>query len=299
MEKVLVLMASYNGGKYIDQQIESLFAQEGVEVELLVRDDGSSDDTCARLDAWAEKTNTRWYTGPHLNVQFGFYDLMVKAMESDAKYYAFCDQDDVWDMDKLSAGVALLQTVAEGQPGLYYCGQRLVDANLNHLSDHSLNRHRSPHARFVLNDMAGCTAVFNRALLEKMTAYRPAYIRMHDVWMTKVCLGLGGQIFPDPDTHMAYRQHGNNVIGLSGGLKSKLRRAKMIIFESSIYRQAEQLLAGYEQELLPEYRALIADILASKKSLPARIRLLRKHNIHFHDKGLSLTFALKVLLGKI
>lgn len=298
MKKVLVLMASYNGQQYIDEQIESLFAQEGVEVELLVRDDGSSDATKEHLEKWAQKSNTRWYTGEHLNVQFGFYDLMTKAMESDARYYAFCDQDDVWDPDKLRIAVERLEQLPPGTPGLYYCGQRLVDAELNFLSNHRLNQGRSLHARFVLNDMAGCTGVFNRALLETMCSYRPTYMRMHDVWMTKVCLAVGGRLLPDPEPHMSYRQHGNNVIGLSGGLRSKLARAKMIIFDSSISKQAQELQTGYGDRLVPEYRALTDDLIGSKKSLKSRWRLLRKHGIDFNDRGLSLTFALKVLLGK-
>lgn len=299
MKKVLVLMASYNGQKYIDEQIQSLFRQEGVEVELLVRDDGSKDDTCAHLDKWAAETNTRWYTGEHLNVQFGFFDLMMKALESDAPYYAFCDQDDVWDADKLKIAVTRLEQITPETPALYYCGQRLVDGELNFLSNHRLNKNRSTHARFVLNDMAGCTGVFNRALLEAVTSYRPNYIRMHDVWLTKVCLALGGTLLPDPEPHMSYRQHGNNVIGLSGGLRSKLARAKMIIFESSISRQAAELQAGFGQQLVPEYRELTDAIINSKKSFKSRWRLIFNKDICFNDRGLGLTFALKVLLNKL
>ena len=298
MKKVLVLMASYNGEKYIDQQVESLFAQRGVWVELLVRDDGSADSTKDRLKAWSQRSNTRWYTGQHLNVQYGFYDLMTQALKSDADYYAFCDQDDVWDEDKLLVAVEKLEQAAPEKPALYYCGQRLVDAQLNFLSDHRLNPGRSTHARFVLNDMAGCTGVFNRALLEAVTDYRPAYIRMHDVWMTKVCLALGGVLLPDPEPHMSYRQHGNNVVGLRGGLRSKLARAKMILFESSISRQAQELQTGYPDRLTPEYRALTDELIRSTKSLKSRWRLLRNYDIRFNDRGLSMTFALKVLLGK-
>ncbi len=295
----MVLMASYNGEKYIDEQIGSLFAQQGVTVELLVRDDGSADATTQRLEHWTKTSNTQWYTGEHLNVQFGFYDLMTKALQSDARYYAFCDQDDVWDADKLKIATDKLSQIPEQTPALYYCGQRLVDAQLNFLSDHRLNRERSTHARFVLNDMAGCTGVFNRALLEAMCAYRPTYMRMHDVWMTKVCLALGGQLLPDPEPHMSYRQHGNNVIGLSGGLRSKLARAKMIIFESSISKQAEQLQIGYGEQLVPEYKALIDDLAGSKKSFRSRWRLLFDHGIDFNERGLHLAFALKVLLNKV
>lgn len=299
MKRVLVLMASYNGEKYIDQQIESLFAQEGVEVALLVRDDGSSDTTCEHLEKWAQKSDTRWYSGEHLNVQFGFYELMVKALESDADYFALCDQDDVWHPDKLRIAVEQLETVPPEQPGLYYCGQRLVDAQLQPIADHCLNPNRTVRTRFVCSDMAGCTGVMNRALLQAVADYRPGYMRMHDLWLVKVCVGLGGQLLVDPRPHMDYRQHGNNVVGLSGGLRAQLASARRLIFEHSISRQMQELESGYGDRIVPEYRQVMEHIFASKRSLRSKRVLMSKKYVDFHNRGANMAFAIKVLLGKV
>ena len=71
MDKVLVLMATYNGEKYIQEQLESIFSQENVEVKVLVRDDGSTDQTTSILDKWSISHDLEWYTGEHLNAAFG------------------------------------------------------------------------------------------------------------------------------------------------------------------------------------------------------------------------------------
>ena len=94
MKKVLILMATYNGAKYLDEQIQSLIEQKNVQVDILVRDDGSTDNTIEVLNKWKEQNKLEWYKGKHLNVQFGFYDLMERARTRDVDYLAFCDQDD-------------------------------------------------------------------------------------------------------------------------------------------------------------------------------------------------------------
>ena len=95
MKTVLVIMATYNGEKYLPEQLESLFRQKGVKVSILVRDDNSKDGTQALLDEYQNAGKLIWYTGEHLNVQKGFFDLMKKAEQQESDYIAFCDQDDV------------------------------------------------------------------------------------------------------------------------------------------------------------------------------------------------------------
>jgi len=298
MEKVLVLMASYNGEVYIEEQLQSLFAQEGVEVELLVRDDGSTDSTRDILDRWGKTHPVRWYADGHLGAKYGFLQLVEKAVATDADYFAFCDQDDVWDSDKLQIALAALQAANPDTPALYYCGQRLVDEKLQPLSVHKLNPRRTMPARFVFGDIAGCTGVFNRALAEAVSAYKPEYLRMHDLWIMKVCCAIGGQVFVDPEAHIAYRQHGNNVEGLSNSLRSKVKRFGRY-YRHSITAHMEQLKKGYDGQLCDEYRGLIDRILLCREKPSARWALLRQYNIDFRNKGIALVFFLKVLFNKL
>lgn len=299
MRNVLVLMATYNGSKYLDEQLNSLFAQKGVQVAVLVRDDGSADGTTNILDRWKKSNALDWYTGEHLNVKFGFFDLMQEAAKRDGyEYFAFCDQDDVWDEDKLSCAINRLEK-AEEKEALYYCGQRLVDEHLNLIGVHALNRKRNLYARFLLNDAAGCTMVFNRKLLDTVVSYKPDYLLMHDAWVVKVCLAVGGRVFVDCEPHMSYRQHGNNVVGLQNTLGSKMRRVKLYVDEQKVERQMLELKKGYDAQLAREYREIIEDILAGRNHPFKRFKLLNAKKYHFANLGLQTTFILKVLLNKL
>ena len=298
MEQVLVLMATYNGEKYIGEQLESLFSQVGAEVSLLVRDDGSTDRTQEILEQWSQTHRVSWYQGGHLGAKYGFLELVGKALESGANYFAFCDQDDVWDPDKLQIALSHLQTAEPIKPALYYCGQTLVDAELKPLSVHKLNRNRTLPARFVFGDIAGCTGVFNRALAQRVAAYKPEYMRMHDLWIMKVCCAVGGQVFVDPEPHIAYRQHGNNVEGLNNSLRSKVNRF-FRYYRHDITAHMGQLKKGYDAQLCDEYRQLIDQILLCKTQPSARWALLKNYNINFCNKGIALAFFLKVLFNKI
>ena len=98
-------MSTYNGQKYIRQQIDSILQQTNVEVNLLVRDDGSKDDTIKILDEYKQEGKLTYYTGPNLGPQLSFLNLLNNCPKAD--YYAFADQDDYWEKDKLSTAVKL------------------------------------------------------------------------------------------------------------------------------------------------------------------------------------------------
>lgn len=299
MKKVLIIIATYNGEKYLREQLESLYKQENVEVSILIRDDGSSDETQKILEDYKKDGKLDWYTGEHLNVQKGYFDLMKKASLYDVDYIAFCDQDDVWDFDKLYVAIQKLNGVDTDVPALYYCGQRLVDDKLNLISEHRLNKLRNFTTRFVLSDFAGCTGVFNKALLNQVANYEPEYMLMHDTWVLKVCLCLGGNVFVDPEPHMNYRQHGGNTVGLGRSLPAYIKQVKQYIYEYQVERQMHELVKGYYDKMMPEYKELATMICEYKINKKYKKKLLDKKYIDFCNKGLNLTYWLKVKLNKL
>lgn len=299
MKKILVVMATYNGEKYLAEQLESIFLQENIKIEILVRDDGSSDGTRKLLDRYQSERKLQWYTGEHLNVAKGYFDLMKKAADMEFDYIAFADQDDVWDADKLYIAVKMLEQVKNDVPALYYCGQRLVDGELNFIGDHELNNKRRLTTRFILSDFAGCTGVFNRALLNEVVKYEPRYMLMHDTWILKVCLCLGGKVFVDTKPHMSYRQHGGNTVGLGRSLPAYLRQVKQYLNEYKVEAQMQELLTGYSDKMTAEYKELVELVCTYRSSFSAKKKLLDKKRINFYNKGLNLTYDLKVLLNKL
>lgn len=290
-------MATYNGAKYLREQIDSLLRQKDVEAKILVRDDGSSDSTTTILDEYQDKGLLQWYANGHKNVQKGFLDLCKHALEAD--YYAFCDQDDVWDEDKLSVAVNDLQQKDNTIPQLYYCGQKLVDENLNLLSVHRVSDKRSAHTNYLISNVAGCTMVFNKALLMAVNSCDPEFVLMHDSWVFKVCLALGGEYTVDPEAHINYRQHGGNTVGLKGGLKSKFHQMKRYITVFKIQRQLQCLLENYGQRMSPEYRSLTEKICNYDKSLSNWWELLTSKDFDFKNASLNLTVKLKIFLRKL
>lgn len=292
-------MATYNGEKYLLEQLESILKQENVLVEILVRDDGSKDKTQSLLEKYKKRGKLQWYTGEHLNVAKGYFDLMKKASKIDADYIAFSDQDDVWDSDKLYIATQFLDSIDDETPALYYCGQRLVDEKLNYIAVHELNQKRTLTTRFVLSDFAGCTGVFNRALLNNVIEYEPQYMLMHDTWILKVCLCLGGKVFVDTKPHMNYRQHGGNAVGLGRSLPAYLKQVNQYLNEYHVEEQMRELLKGYEDKMIPDYEALAKQICKYRKSIKVKKHLMNKKYINFYNKGLNLTYDIKVLFNKL
>ena len=120
MYKVAVLLATYNGEKYLKEQIESVLNQKDVEIELLVRDDCSDDETRNILKSYQDKGLLKFYGEKRMNVPYTFFDLIDNAPEAD--YYAFCDQDDVWDNDKLITAINALSEFKNDEMNLYCSG---------------------------------------------------------------------------------------------------------------------------------------------------------------------------------
>lgn len=297
MEKILVLMATYNGEKYLQEQLDSLYNQEKIRVSILVRDDNSKDKTTLILTDNEKKHELQWYKGTHLNVQRGFFELMKRAVSSDYDYFAFCDQDDVWDKDKLQIAYNYLKDVE--QPALYYSGQRLVNDKLEFIESHKLNKYRTPQTRFVLSDFAGCTGVFNRALLEEVVKFEPEYMLMHDTWILRVCLCLGGKIFVDSEPHMSYRQHSGNTLGLGHNVKATIKQVKQYMNEYQIEKLTNELVRGYGNRMIPEYKELSTWICNYRSNKKFKKNLLDKRNINFFNRGLNITYRLKIMMNRL
>ncbi len=289
-------MATYNGAKYLKEQIDSLLRQKDVEVRILVRDDGSSDSTTTILDEYQSRGLLQWYANGHKNVQKGFLDLCKHALEAD--YYAFCDQDDVWDDDKLAIATRHLSLYRDGKPAIYYCGQRLVDENLSFIKDHYISNKRTTHSHFLKTNVAGCTLVFNKPVLTLLNRKSPDFILMHDIWTFKVCVSTGGHFIIDPTPHISYRQHSNNTVGLNGGLYGKIRLLKHY-WHSPIYKQSVSLWDNYHDLMTPEYERWVRQIIDYNKSWRNKILLAFSSDVSFETIFLDILVKFKILFSKL
>lgn len=299
MDTVCVLLSAYNGEKYLEEQIESLLAQEGVAVDILVRDDGSVDRTREILEQYRQAGKLRWYEGENLRSARSFLHLLKHAPE--AEYYAFCDQDDFWKPEKLRVAVERLRGQGE-RPALYFSRAQMADAELHIMevpSRHPFEQLSFP-ASFIINNVAGCTMVFSHALRERVLEYDPAVIGMHDSWVYKVCLAVDGKVFCDSDSYILYRQHGNNVIGgISSPAKAWKRRLRSLS-SSPRYRSqvAGEVLKGYGQSMTEEHRQILALLSTYRQSPAGRWKLAFSRTIRTSYRDYDRMFRWAVLLGK-
>ncbi len=297
LREISIMMATYNGERFLREQLDSCLRQKNVKVNILIRDDGSTDRTIAILNEYKTKKLIDWYSGEHKGVQQGYLDLLKNVPKAD--YYAFCDQDDIWDDDKLQVAISHLDNMPNDKPTLYYCGQRLVDEHLNFISNHKITVKRSLHTNYLISNIAGCTAVFNNKLLDVVNDCSPDFILMHDSWVYKLCLALGGTVYADSEVHISYRQHGNNVTGLTSGLKGKIRQAWRYIDVFKIQAQMQSLLQCYGDKMIPEYRQLTQQICDYNKSIGNCLKLAISKDFDFHNHFLNLIVRLKILIHKL
>ena len=212
---VVVLMSTYNGERYVAEQLRSILQQLPARGRILVRDDGSTDATANIIHALADPriSLTR---GPNLGFSRSFLTLLSQA-PTDADVVMFSDQDDVWLPGKIER--AWRHLLAEGdRPALYASTQMLADAELRPLHvTRSWQRTPSFAGALAENIVTGCTAALNapahRLLLR---AGVPDGVHFHDWWCYLVIAAFGRVHF-DAQPTLLYRQHGMNQIGHGAG----------------------------------------------------------------------------------
>ncbi|TDP40223.1 glycosyl transferase family 2 [Idiomarina aquatica] len=266
LPSVTVLLASYNGGAYIQEQLASVLASEGVTVNVVVRDDGSTDDTVVKAQSFGSRVTViqRTELEPDYGHLANFSALCEHAKaHTNSDYYAFCDQDDIWFADKLVTLVDAIREIEDaGQtPALVHCDLQVVDADLQPLSESywryqglpDPGQHRLDKLMYQ-NVVTGCACLFNRALLNAATPV-PNQAVVHDYWFALVAEAIGKVTFIDKPL-LAYRQHGANSIG-SVSFDDQRSYFKKFLYQmlwrfpgnlAASQRQAKALLERFELE---------------------------------------------------
>lgn len=287
--KVNILMATYNGEKFLAQQIESIQKQTFKEWNLLIRDDGSSDKTCDIIRNFTAKDSRIRFINENehhnLGVIKSFFTLVNYEV---ADFYFFSDQDDVWLPEKLSVSLEAAKHKASDVPLLVYTDLKVVNQELNILQD-SMIRAQSHHANTTLlpelteNTVTGGTMMINHALAEKW--FTPNDILMHDWFLALLAASLGEIIYLDLPTQL-YRQHDNNVLGartmdkrfkiLREGPKSIFTRYWKLIHDSQ--KQASLIVDKYGDIMTANDLELIkCFIKIDKQPFMTRLRWLWKY----------------------
>lgn len=252
MPSVEIALATYNGGEYLAEQIDSLMEQTAFQhTRILLGDDGSSDDTIALISQLQQRhseTIILLPKGPGLGASANF-GRILEATRAD--YVFLCDQDDHWDADKMEKSLRAIEGLAavhgNEKPLLVFTDLRVVDRNKQTIAPslwafQGINP-RACQLRELLmqNVVTGCTVVVNRALLEKALPI-PQEAIMHDWWLALVASACGA-ILPVEQTTMSYRQHGKNEVGArQWSVQYILDRAVQLLKRETAGHHLERLL---------------------------------------------------------
>ena len=297
--KIDILLATYNGARFLHAQIDSILGQTCQDWRLLIRDDGSTDATPEIIDRYAGQYPGRIeviHDGrANLGVVGNFSTLMER---SDADYIMFCDQDDVWLPEKIAESYKAMRALerrhGSDTPLLVHTDLTVVDEDLNPIHRSfwryqrlDPERGRSLASMLIQNVVTGCATMANRRLKD-MALPLPREIRMHDWWLALVAAAFG-QYGYVPRPLVLYRQHGANTLGAKdrGALSvflsiaaspiSILRHKRLIL--RTTQAQARAFLAIHQEKLSPACKdAVMGYAYISEKGFwSRRVQLVRRN----------------------
>ena len=282
MYKINVLMSTYNGEKYIGEQIDSIMSQKDVDVLLTIRDDGSSDGTVDIIKSYIRRygDRIRLYTGHNVGYKKSFRRLLKYA--APGMLYAFSDQDDVWMEDKLINAVRLIEDKGSiDKVCLYASGDILTDEKLNRIKLHDVSDMiGSIQSYYSRARLAGCTYVFTEPCLELGKRFADArFPRLaepdHDFIIGSIALSCGDLIIDD-NAYIYHRRMQDSVTSGGNGVLQRLKVEYNLVFgqKGMNYCMAETSLRLCADELKDDARYFFGKISGYKSSLKNKLGLM-------------------------
>jgi len=315
--KVLVIMATYNGAKYVSDQIESILRQQSVSINISIYDDRSSDGTKAICEDFARRFSNISFTrnqenlGPRKN----FLNALYSADANSYDYFALSDQDDIWEPSKLAVAVESIERLRHagnarfvegyGFPILYCSDLCNVNADLSNphreLETMRLNMEKRG-SLLVRNWFSGCTMVLNADLLKLVQAKRVAdSLRMHDIWILSVAYYCGSVVFDRENALIERRITGDNVSGEVRGsdVVSEVSPSHLLSKPRSILRPYAKLFYNCYQDFLDEDdKARITKFIEYGDSLKKRIAISRSEDYEMPTFLGTLIMRIKFLFAR-
>jgi glycosyltransferase involved in cell wall biosynthesis len=262
---VAVLLCTRNGARFLEEQLNSLRAQEHKNFNLWVSDDGSEDNTNHILEQNQPLPGNipfAFQNGPQKGFVKNFHSLICKPNIL-ADYFAYADQDDIWQPDKLSRAIAMLEHVPIGTPAIYCSRTRLIDESGEEIGFSPLfEKPTSFENALVQNVGGGNTMVMNKAARDLLCETGGIHVVSHDWWAYTLIAGAGGTVIYDSNPSVGYRQHDNNMVGSNNDWPSRLSRLWWLLkgrfrtwntINTKALQQVRHLLTPENQCILDEF----------------------------------------------
>ena len=275
-----VLMSTYNGEKYLERQINSIINQVGVKIKLVIRDDGSNDNTLNIIYRYKEKypDDIEVIQGSNIGIHKSFRELI--NYNHNYEFIAFADQDDLWDRDKLLIATSTLRHYSSS---FYSCASRLIDEYDHELGITTSNSPKYEYymcgnSKVLTPGAQGCTMVIRKDLLDFIVYKGIPDDCGHDTWIPIVAYLISNCVY-DPLTHMGYRQHNSSWTG------NREKRIKQFIKNCNNFREglkrykpiALDIINKYSDFIKPDELSVIKSISGNEMDFFERKKAISKY----------------------
>ncbi|WP_075655090.1 glycosyltransferase [Pseudochrobactrum sp. B5] len=305
-EKITILLATYNGESFLEEQLKSLNNQTFNKIDILVSDDGSTDKTLKILDEWSRRWNKGSFTvvfGPRKGFSENFR-FLINSLDAQDSLVAFSDQDDIWHADKLGNAFKQLSAVDLKARAMYCSRSRLIDVQGRALGYSPLFRRKPSFGNALVQSLAGGnTIVLNSAAFKLLreSAKRTCFFS-HDWWCYQIIMGAGGHVIYDSVPQIDYRQHGNNVFGRNKGVQAMWHRivalfsgdfSEWIDVNLHALEKCQDLLLMNNVDLINKFK------VARKGNIVKRLLFLFKNDIKRQTYIPNIGLYVSALMGKL
>ena len=298
--RVQILLSTYNGEKYLEEQLDSILNQKGdFSLKILVRDDGSKDGTLEILEKYSKKIEMQIIRGENIGVNKSLKELFMNC-DTDCDYFSISDQDDVWLETKIQTAI---ESLSKNKSKLKMFASRslVTDINMNVIGKTQDPEDRvSYYNAMVQNVCPGHTQVFNKDVLLKLKQNYSENIFVIDWWIYLMVSSMGEITF-DRRCFVKHRQHGLNSAGYELNFWKKLK--KRISFlnkykKSPVSEQLKSFFEIYKDQMKKEYRIETENFFNSQRNVLVRIKYILFSKVFRYGRFENLIFKLLYVLGK-
>jgi glycosyltransferase involved in cell wall biosynthesis len=300
---IAILLATYNGERYLAEQLQSLCKQTRRCDAIFVRDDKSTDSTIDIVNTFEDQLPIIWIPANHRAGPKESFRLLLSAALQDPRefeYILYCDQDDVWNGNKIEIAISELSKHPPETPTLYASAQEIVASDLSHKYVSGAQHVPSWMNAPIQNIVTGCTMGLNRSgATISLTDSSDGYV-MHDWWAYLVISHIGTVLY-DQQPRIKYRQHGSNAVGANNSWVRRLLRAGARLFSGNsstptVRTQAKLFLSAHEKDLSMEQASQIS-LLACDGSLQ-RLQFAFKTQLHRQTRIETALALLRFIIWK-
>lgn len=239
-KKVAVIMSTYNGEKFIKEQLDSILNQTYKNIEIIVRDDGSKDNTVLIVKEYMKKhSNIILHEGENLGFIKSFFELLKLA---EADYYSYADQDDVWMENKIELAVNSLNTLDNEKPNMVFGNSDYYDENMKFIGKGPKNKKVSFLKALFSCCGQGMTMTVNKKTRDMIIEDTPKTCFFHDWWTYLICMGLGNVAYNNVTTVKYRRRKENATSEGQGYIRLLIWRIKHLLVNDGMNDIKQQMI---------------------------------------------------------